>query len=242
MNQKLKQTLVFKDNFFKIVVHDLKHPLTAFQDLADLLNYNIKQGAFDAVESIAYAIDRSSISSRLLIDSLFLEQEKPSAKLEYVSLLSCLENNLNLYQHVFEQKKISFQLQCSENIFVYANPIELNIVMRNLLDNALKAVDKEQPQFSIEASPSYQGNSIIINFHNNGKIMEIKQLNAINDLFANVSEQWQQTAYIGFGMWLIAKYVKKNKGSICCKSDKNTQETIFSLILPNFQIETSNFA
>jgi two-component system sensor histidine kinase/response regulator len=55
---------------------------------------------------------------------------------EKLNLCELVENNVKLFEALIEEKKLSFQYHA--NGFVYADPNHVNVVIRNLLLNAIK--------------------------------------------------------------------------------------------------------
>jgi signal transduction histidine kinase len=236
-NSKLKKALQFKQNLFTIVAHDLRHPLTGFQDLADLLNYHIRRSNFDKLQNITEAIDKSSIALRILLDNLFqwlaTEQYEMVAKPSLIAVLPHFRNTFEQYEHIMKQKKVVVRIECSDDVMVYANEKEFAIIARNLIDNALKALPKETPLLTLEVEPDLQHKQTIIRIKNNGEMVEDAKLLHINQLFQKHKQHQPFENNIGLGLWLVAKYMQKNKGKITCSVKKDTAETMVCLTLPS---------
>jgi sensor histidine kinase regulating citrate/malate metabolism len=116
---------------------------------------------------------------------------------------------------------------------VYANEKEFAIITRNLIDNALKALPKETPTLILDVQSEAQRKQTIIRITNNGNIVETAELTHINQLFQTHKQHQPFENNIGLGLWLVAKYMQKNKGKITCSVKETTAETMVCLTLPS---------
>jgi K+-sensing histidine kinase KdpD len=224
---------VFREHIFSIIAHDLRNPLTAFQDLADLIKYSLVEKRFEDIDEIAEAIDKSSLKLRLLTDNFFQwafsQQFQLKPNPERIVLLPVIHKIIGYYEHGIMFKKGTFAIDCNELASVYMDAKDLETILRNLIDNAVKMAQVEHPFCSIAVSTDAE--KTLIKIKNNGLTIDEKKQSVIQQLFKNNTNIQPYKNDIGFGLWLVANYTHKNKGAISFSSKEN-DETAFALTFP----------
>ncbi|RZK48916.1 MAG: histidine kinase [Pedobacter sp.] len=137
---QLEDSNEIKNKLFSIIAHDLKSPLNSLigilslndmqalsmEELRDLLAENKK-----SIDSITNTINN-------LLHWAKGQMEGTSTQLQTFELKAQIEELYAIYLPLIKQKEINFELQLAENGLVHADPNQIQLVIRNLLDNAIK--------------------------------------------------------------------------------------------------------
>lgn len=142
----LQELNATKDKFFSIIAHDLRGPFSGIINLSQLLTLNSKEYSRDKIQEISLMISKSSEDTLNMLENLLNWAKVHQGKINFTP------QNLNLYKSVYdiiallydqsERKKISIFINISEQLMVFTDNNMLQIVMRNLISNAIKFTPK----------------------------------------------------------------------------------------------------
>lgn len=132
-----------KDEFLATLSHELRNPLNVILGYAEVLLRSDEAQASQFVRRAAEILKRNALAqSRLVRDLLDLSRlhiGKLSLNREVVSLTTIIDNALETVSNDAASKKISIKFDAvDEVIFVDADPLRLEQVIWNLLNNAIK--------------------------------------------------------------------------------------------------------
>ena len=113
---------------------------------------------------------------------------------------------------------------------VFADYNGLQLILRNLIDNALKNVPPTLGKIDISVSTDTSKN-VMLSIQDNGCGLKEEKLHIINDIFKKPLSAQIGKNGLGLGIALISKFVQRNKGMITAQSIPN-QGSLFVLFLP----------
>ena len=223
-----------KDYLFSVVSHDLRSPINTIKRQHEKLKRQLKNKEYDAVsETTNNAIALTESTSHLLNNVLHwsLEQNNQlSFKAEEYPLKPLVEQAVYNFEEIAEAKNIALTTMLEATILVKADKESLKIVLRNLLDNALKYTG-ENGKIEVKTyKDSEEFNTIEIKDTGFGiseeKLAKIKGLEDLSIDKINRSEG------VGLGMLLCQTLIKKNNGKLLIDSELEVGTTI-RILLPN---------
>ncbi|MGG6232138.1 tetratricopeptide repeat-containing sensor histidine kinase [Tenacibaculum sp. SDUM215027] len=223
-----------KDYLFSVVSHDLRSPINTIKRQHVKLKRQLKNKEYDAVsETTNNAIALTESTSHLLNNVLHwsLEQNNQlSFKAEEYPLKPLVEQAVYNFEEIAEAKNIALTTKLEATILVKADKESLKIVLRNLLDNALKYTG-ENGKIAIKTyTDSEEFSTIEIKDTGFGiskeKLAKIKGLEDLSIDKINRSEG------VGLGMLLCQTLIKKNNGKLLIDSELEVGTTI-RILLPN---------
>ncbi|KAF9657981.1 tetratricopeptide repeat-containing sensor histidine kinase [Tenacibaculum mesophilum] len=223
-----------KDYLFSVVSHDLRSPINTIKRQHEKLKRQLKNKEYDAVsETTNNAIALTESTSHLLNNVLHwsLEQNNQlSFKAEEYPLKPLVEQAVYNFEEIAEAKNIVLTTMLEATILVKADKESLKIVLRNLLDNALKYTG-ENGEIAIKTyNDSEEFSTIEIKDTGFGiseeKLVKIKRLEDLSIDKINRSEG------VGLGMLLCQTLIKKNNGKLLIDSELEVGTTI-RILLPN---------
>lgn len=124
------------------------------------------------------------------------------------------------YKSLLLEKSITFENSVSRNIFIFVDLDSLKIVLRNLLDNAIK-FSNENGKISFYSVETHTDFCQLV-LEDTGLGMSVNTINELladNELLAKKSNS--EIIGTGLGMQLCKQMIKKNDGTLAIESEVN---------------------
>lgn len=222
-NERIVRLNKLKQYFIGIVIHDLRQPLSSIIGIYDTVKYYIDNKDYNKVESIIYNLDESSYKLHGMFENLLKWASSQNEEVPYVpqtiNLYTCIQETIDIYKHILERKQVKITVQCSENCTLFADYNGILLILRNLVGNALKAVEAKTGKIVIEVREIINGT--VIEISDNGHGIDEVKLGIINTAIATPDKVQPGEQGIGLGILLTSRFVKRNKGNIEVKNVPN---------------------
>ncbi|PIQ22899.1 MAG: hypothetical protein COW65_00540 [Cytophagales bacterium CG18_big_fil_WC_8_21_14_2_50_42_9] len=236
-NEQLEKDNVFKNKIFSIISHDLRSPfvsMSAFINLMQVRNL-VSAETKPIFDLFGRDIDiiTNMINNLLAWSKAQLTGDK--LKMELTDLYFLAEENVDLTAARAQEKKIRVINEVPDDTIILTDKERLNIVIRNLLANAIKFTPhggqvrlhvKEQPQ------------TIILTVSDNGLGIPDKFLPKLfsDQRFTTLGTSKERGT--GLGLMLSKELMNSLQGQIAVESQEGKGSS-FSLILPKLVPETT---
>ncbi len=214
----LKQTIKTRDKMFSVIAHDLRSPIINMSNMLDLFIKSYENGSLD--RSLFYNIKYSLNNTAELLDNLLnwskLQIKTPDIVQENFNLLQVVREIESLYRIFAENKFISLYYTIPDNLFVYADINSVRLILRNLVNNALKFT---LPGGIVKINAEEEGNNITISIIDNGVGMTESMIEIFNSSgnfrssYGTLNEKGT-----GLGLTLCKEAATVNGGTIEVKS------------------------
>ena len=233
---QLQELNQMKDKLLSIISHDLKSPLNSISGSLDL----VKEGLIDQQEFKMFLpelIKNVSYTNNLLDNLLHWARnqlEGSSINQEKINLKYLAYNKTELLRSQAELKNIRLQSEISQPIFVMADDIMIQIVLQNLISNAIKFC-KSGDSITISAFQREEEGVLCVADTGMGISKEQQSL-----LFGRQSFTTRGTANekgTGLGLILCKEFIDKNMGRIWVDSEPG-KGSRFCFALPIFKTDT----
>jgi signal transduction histidine kinase len=138
-SEELEQLNEVKDKFFSIISHDLRSPINALAGLMDLLD----KGAITpeelpvAVKELKSRFNHTRALMNNLLDWTVLQMDKMHLQASNVPLKKIVDENIELLGSI-QNKHVNMINRVPETTIGYADSNTINLVIRNLITNAIK--------------------------------------------------------------------------------------------------------
>lgn len=232
-NNKQKKVILFRDQLFAIIAHDLRRPFIAFHGMSELVGYYIKKGDYSAIQKISQSIDDSGLRIRQLLDNLLKwalsEKEEVLYEPKRTNLLSEIQSVVQIYESAYTYQALKFDIRCPEDLIVFVDQNALQLILRNLISNALSAIHIDKGLIGITAS--INADKVMLSVKDNGRGLDEAKIASIRQVLANPNTWKAGENGLGFGLILISKFTKRNNIYVNVKS-KLGEGTCFELLLP----------
>jgi signal transduction histidine kinase/Flp pilus assembly protein TadD len=233
-NQQLEQLNQTKDRIFSIIGHDLRKPAIAFRGIAKKVNYLLKKQDYATLERLGNDIESDALALNQLTDNLLNWALTQKNVMPYnpvaFKIADIVADELAIFQKVAADKKVELLSDVPADMSVFADINALRVIVRNLIDNAIKFTPKEG-RVEIIAEEGAEGVKIVV--RDTGLGMASEKLNDIFLLREGKSEKGTAGEKgAGLGLHLVNELVQLNRGAIKVAS-RLGQGTSFEVRMPS---------
>ncbi|MDA3844187.1 MAG: ATP-binding protein, partial [Candidatus Kapabacteria bacterium] len=222
-----------KNKFFSIIADDLKVPFAALADSAELLMKYIDLNDYESINKRIGLLDSEiNIVGNLLENLLTWSRtqiDNISFNPETININRFFQDYLNKTETNAELKGISILVNFSEDIRIIADKNMLDIVIRNILSNAVKFTP---PKGMIFCTASAENSFVKIKIRDTGigiSSENLKRLFKIDSKYAAVGTSNEIGS--GLGLIICKELIERNGGKIEVASTSG-KGTVVSLYLP----------
>ena len=220
----LDQLNLTKDKLFSIVSHDLRSSVHALkssnQEITELLavkNFNrinvLIQNNSDLANSVYNLLDNLLNWSLLQTKQLYFYKES----LHLFSVVQQIEYN---YKALMSYKEISFECNVPKDIFVFADLDSLKIIIRNLLDNAIK-FSKRNGEIKIYVSDKLNNScNLIVQDYGSGMNDSLRK-EILKESILLSKKGNDEIIGTGLGLQLCKTMIRNNDGLLFIESEEN---------------------
>ncbi len=214
---ELQQLNDLKNKLFSIIAHDLRNPILSLKEIMNLLNEGVITE--DELKNYLPIISKNITSTSSLLENLLnwsrsqLKGERIHATSFDIKTATVIQ--VQLLERAALKKKIHIQNNVSGEHMVYADRDMVELVIRNLLNNAIKYC-KENDRIEINSCKENNRVKICIKDTGIGIAEEnINQLFGMNNFSTSGTNNETGT---GLGLLLCREFIEKNKGIIWVES------------------------
>ncbi len=230
-NERLTALDKNKNKIFSVLTHDLRQPISQVKSVLNLLEMEgmSNEDRKTIVEKLKESVDNSSNA----LENLLLWSKKQltgiSTRIVDVHLLPQVWLLESQVKPNLEAKELTLEIKVPEFYKVMADMNQLDICMRNMVNNAIKFSNRGG-KIIIEATEDSENK--IIKVIDNGLGMAPDQLDKLKELTANFSTTGTMNERgTGLGVLITHEFMQGQNGRLHMESEKGVGST-FSLILP----------
>jgi len=216
-----------KDKLFSIISHDLKSPFGALL----MVTEHLDQQTFSQEELTNLKVDlHSKVKSLNEMLNNLLEWSRSQMKgtttqKEHVDISKMIHNNVSVFNQIAKEKGIHLSTDIEEGVKVYADENQIDCVLRNLINNAIKFTEKGG-EIKIELEQS--DDKVQVNISDTGvgidpKIQE-KLFTVSNDVHTKGTANETGS---GIGLFLSKEFIENNYGTIDVESEPGVGSTFY---------------
>jgi signal transduction histidine kinase len=227
---KLESSLRLKNKVLSVVAHDLKNPVASMAQFSDLL---VSKPEVAGKAQFTRSLQESAQAAVTLLDNLLYWGRNQDDRLKISPVPFHVESLLrevqSLYSYTAAQKEIDFQVESPEELEAFADRALVNIVVRNLVSNALKFTPKKG---KVRLQVSEAGNKVQIKVSDTGVGMDQEALRSLLK-FGQLDSTpgTDQEIGTGLGLQLATDLVEKNGGILQVESTPG-EGSVFTFTLP----------
>jgi len=201
-----------KNKLFSIVAHDLRSPLASIQSYLELLTaYPLKEEEKKEIELKLLSLTKNTANMMANLLS-WSKSQMEGVQLNALSLnlVKTLRDMLKVETNIAHEKEIILTYQIDENIYVHADANMLMLVVRNLINNAIKFTEQGG---SIQIV-AIAGNDCRITVTDSGKGIAEADQKYVFSLKAKSTFGTNNEKGVGLGLILCKEFIELQKGSI----------------------------
>jgi len=228
--EKLEGMNYQKDRLFSIISHDLRSPFQSLLGFSDFIVDDFDSLSKDEIKRYLGHIRDSARNVYSLIENLLHWSRIQSGKLEFnpieVELGSEIEEVVKKMLPLYEKKNIRIINGINSQIFFYADPYMLDILINNLLDNAIKFSHKGS---DIEIKLDRDADYLILKIIDYGIGMSTEEIQKLFKIEIPLKKRGTADERgTGLGLLICKEIMNKHKGKIIIESEpgKGTTATV----------------
>jgi len=238
IENKLKELNEIRQKFIAKASHELKTPITtvfgAHQLIQELHNekldpevqdlFNI---AFNGTKKLKQIVEDLLDFSRIETGSIFIEKK-------LINLTDLINQCINDYKFLLKNKKQEIFKDIPENVNIFADLFNINLLLSNLLSNAIKYTPEKG---KITITVKEERNAVLISIKDTGIGLTDDQIKELFKPFSKLSSnqvndkdfKFKST---GLGLFLSKEIVKLHNGEIWAESEGINRGSTFHVKLP----------
>lgn len=225
--EKINQT---KNKMFSIVSHDLRAPIASIQNYLELLSLmeldqedrqQIKQELTVMTQSTDMMLSNLLMWSKSQMEGIVVN--KSSMKLTYAIMPV-----INVLEPIAKKKSLNLTFSIDPDLSVVADKDMLQLVVRNILSNAIKFT---HPEGEIHLDAKCENNKCVIIIRDNGIGMDDEVKGTIFSFKAKASFGTKNEKGVGIGLNLSREFIDLQDGDVNFESEPD-KGTTFCISLP----------
>ena len=221
--QELRLLNASKNKFFSIIAHDLKNPLHTILGYSFLLNKDYDRFTEDERRKFALQIHQSTNNIFRLLQNLLEWSKAQTGRLNYspavVNYQRVLDNSLNVLRALADQKNISIKAENDPELKIFADPLMIETVLRNLINNAIKFTPEGG---KIEVSAKQENGQLLVSVSDTGIGISEEETENLFKIDSKVKRKGTNNEDgSGLGLILCKEFVNKHNGEIWVESAPN---------------------
>ncbi len=214
---RLESSLIFKNRVLSVIAHDLKNPVASIAQFVDLI---ITKPELTANKQVIESLHESSQAAVTLLDNLLYwgrsQADELKVSMHELKLEDLVADVESLFTLMALQKGVRLSSQVPPGTWAFADKSLVNIIIRNLVSNALKFTPKDG-KVDIKVWP--EGEEIYVSVSDTGIGIQPEIL----DKFQNEGQLESSTGTdkeigTGLGLQLVRDLVLKNQGALKVES------------------------
>lgn len=223
-NRQLVQLNATKDKLFHIVSHDLMTPAFAQKEAIGLLKKQVEKSDDTTIKTYCNILQENTENQLNIIESLInwaKVQTKTIKSNPYtLDIIPIIQREVRLYEVPANQKSIHLVTSLVDSCFVFIDKDMLSIVVRNLINNAIKFT---QTNGTVLVSCQIQNDFVTITVEDNGIGMSQQQIQSFYDASKqmDVSFGTKGEKGTGLGLLLCQELLVYSNSKLIIESKKN---------------------
>lgn len=215
-----------KDKLFSIIAHDIRSPLNLFQSILNISHDDIisKEEFLTYQEGVKEKLSSLTLTVDELLDWARMQLGGINAYPSNVNVGEVINENADLFKSLIDQKEIDFSIRVEDNLMAWIDENHLKVVVRNLVDNALKYTWKGG-KVMIEASRV--DDKTLLSVSDSGVGMSAHKIESIINKNLHKSEAGtEKESGTGLGLSLSLGLLEKNHCEIYVLSEVDKGTTV----------------
>lgn len=232
-HHKTLQLYRTQHNFINNFTHELKSPVTSLKLYLETFEKH-ELSRKDQLKYIGYMIQdvsRLFDNISLILNLSGIESKSYGGKFVKLDLVQIIEQFCENNVHLFRGCEVKIHNPLDRSFLYRINPSLFEMLLINLITNAIKYNRSEQPTVNI--SFAINKGKLNIRFEDNGIGIEKKELKKIFKKFYRVDRSDNISPRgSGLGLYLVQNIVRIHKGKVIAESKGIGKGSVFTLILP----------
>ncbi|MBV8487535.1 MAG: response regulator, partial [Planctomycetaceae bacterium] len=233
---RVKQDDLRKDEFLATLAHELRNPLAPIRTALHLMS-RPDQVDYEAERALA---ERLVIHLTRLVDDLMdvarINKGTIELRKEVLQFSTIVERAVQSCSALVRERGVELSVNVTERaVFLEADPIRLEQILWNLLDNAIKYTE---PGGRISLATECQDRELVVRVSDSGVGIRADVLPFVFDMFTHEGPVLSGVVGgLGIGLGLVKKLIELHGGTIQAYSEGPGKGSEFTIRLPMLAME-----
>jgi two-component system, OmpR family, phosphate regulon sensor histidine kinase PhoR len=232
-SQKTMQLYRMQNNFINNFTHELKTPVTSLQLFLQTFSKH-ELSREDQLKYIQYMltdVNRLAENISRILDLAKLEARSYMGDFVVCDVIQITRRFVEENAHLFGVSRITIHGRQTSALYHRINPHLFEMLLMNMLTNAIKYNATEKPQVDIYFESRRRNTHI--RFTDNGLGFDRKEMKKIFGKFYQIGRSDNMTAKgSGLGLYLVKNIARLHKGKVRAESPGRGKGSTFTVILP----------
>ncbi|MFC4633171.1 ATP-binding protein [Dokdonia ponticola] len=210
-----------KDKLFSIVSHDLRSSVYALKTSTSELEDHLEAKDLDKVTTLVHSNSAIVNGAYNLLDNLLnwalLQTKQSYFEIASLRLFFIVEQVAHNYKALLQEKNITLENTVSKKDIVFADQESLKIILRNIIDNAIKFSNPDGT-IKIYTEHTKEGFCDLIIEDNGIGMSETTRQNLLKETIVTSEKENKDIIGSGLGMQLCRSMITKNNGKFFIES------------------------
>lgn len=214
---ELRQLNDLKDKFFSIISHDLKGPVFGVKELIHLTQNGIvtEEEFLEMLPEISKNMEHVAILLENLLAWTSSQLRGEYIEPQILDLNKIIQSQKSLLDRIAREKSVLLELRGFENTLIFADKNMLELIIRNLISNAIKF---SNPGTKVLVSCEEQNGKQKLCVRDFGVGISAENLQKLNEGISFTTRGQSNESGTGLGLLLVREYVQKNGGTLTINS------------------------
>ncbi len=235
-----------KEQFLANISHEIRTPINGIAGMADLLGHTT---AAEERETYLNAIRHSAENLKVIINDILDLAAIESGKFRFeriaFNLTDLVPSLIGTFTYQAREKKLKLDYAIDErlNLILMGDPVRLNQILVNLINNAVKFTPKGAIEIRCDLYKKQRG-SVLVRFsvRDTGIGIPAEKLKSIFESFSQADASFtRKYGGSGLGLTIVKQLVELQDGSIRVES-KEDRGSLFTVIIPYGVGRSANFS
>lgn len=198
--------------FCSAVSHDLKAPFNIINMLIEMLANELGDNQSDDIKNIMEMIISKSTQTKTMIERLFdfSKMCNITPRMTMINIQEIIETTFKELHDLCPERNIT--LKCEKLPEIKGDPVLIQIIVKNLLQNAIKYTSKKKKAV-IEVTGHVTQNNRIIKIKDNGDGFDMAYANKLFQVFQRLHSE-EEFEGSGVGLALVCRIMKRHNGEV----------------------------
>jgi two-component system sensor histidine kinase/response regulator len=223
---ELEELNLLKNKLFSVISHDLKGPIYAQRNLFENIEkYDLP--VEDIKLLVPEILKEMNFTLNLMDNLLQWSKSQMNAQIinqELIDTSTMVNDAANLVRLQAKTKGINLIIQSNSCAYVYADKNMIDLVLRNLISNAVKF---SQDNNSITVTINEINSDVVISVIDNGVGMTHEEMEKISRNIFYSSKGTANESGTGLGIMLCQDFLRKNESTLQIKSEAGKGSTFY---------------
>jgi signal transduction histidine kinase len=232
-SQKTLQLYRMQNNFINNFTHELKTPVTSLQlYLQTFSKHELpRQDQLKYIQYMLADVNRLTENINRILNLAKLESKRYMGEFVVCDMVKTMDRFLEENAHLFKGCRIAFDPLQSGNVYLRINRQLFEMLVMNLLTNAIKYNQADEPR--VDISISSRRHRVLLKFVDNGIGFDRKEMKKIFRKFYQIGRVDNMTAKgSGLGLHLVQNIARLHKGKVTAESPGRGMGSTFTVVLP----------